>query len=91
MTERNRIDPDFEGDARAVDRGRVIYISENSFQKWVMTGLVLVVVMGIGGSIAMYGRLSSIEAQMVYVQAELISIKRLIEPRYRNGEENERR
>jgi hypothetical protein len=55
----------------------------NQWAKWMIPGLVTLAVMGIGGGIVMFGKLSSLETKVEGVQNQVNDIKKIVEPRYR--------
>lgn len=56
---------------------------EGQWSKWIATGVVALIVAGVGGGIAMFGKLSSLEAKVESVQNQVNDVKRIVEPRYR--------
>ena len=58
----------------------------SSWEKWIIPGLVTLMVMGIGGAVAMFGKLSSLEARVESVQNQVNDVKRIVEPRYRGAQ-----
>ncbi len=57
----------------------------NQWSKLIVPGLVTLIVMGIGGGIAMYGQLSALTQKVANLQAQMDDLKRMVEPRYRGG------
>jgi hypothetical protein len=54
-----------------------------SWQRWMLTLAGVLVASGVVGAVLMYGKLSSLEAQVQAVQNQVNDVKRLVEPRYR--------
>lgn len=57
----------------------------SSWQKWMLTLLGTLAVAGIVGGVAMYGKLSSLDAKVESVQNQVNDVKRIVEPRYRGS------
>ena len=52
--------------------------SGNGFQKWALGAVATLVVMGVGGIVAMYGRLSAIEISVQDLRVELTDLKQFL-------------
>jgi len=57
----------------------------DSWGKWIIPGLVTLMVMGIGGAIVMYGKLSALTQKVESLQDQVNRIEKIVEPRYRGG------
>jgi hypothetical protein len=55
----------------------------NQWSKWLVPGIVTLIVMGIGGGIAMYGQLSALTQRVENLQAQVDRVEKIVEPRYR--------
>lgn len=58
---------------------------KESWQKWIIPGLVTLAVMGIGGGVIMFGKMSAFEAKLDSLQTQVTEVKRIVEPRYRGS------
>lgn len=91
MTE--RIDPDYDPSEKEVQHlarllslvaGRVgsLHVGEsansNGFQKWILGIVAAVAVMGVGGLVAMYGRLAAVEVSLIDVKIQVTNLESLI-------------
>lgn len=56
---------------------------KDSWSKYIVPGIVTLVVTGIAGLILMYGKLSAFEAKLDSLQTQVNEVKKIVEPRYR--------
>jgi cytochrome b subunit of formate dehydrogenase len=70
---------------RATISVRGDYNEGGPWSKWIMPGLVTLTVTGIIGGVVMFGKLSSMEAQMQALKEQVDRVEKIVEPRYRSG------
>lgn len=56
---------------------------QDPWVKWIIPGLVTLIVMGIGGAIVMYGQLSALTQKVENLQSQVNRVEKIVEPRYR--------
>jgi len=94
--ELSRIDPDYSPtDAELENFAKLLgYVGRigsvhsngtNGFQKALLVVTTGLAILGIGGVVGMYGKLSAIDAQLTDLRDELQKVEKLVEPRYRSG------
>jgi hypothetical protein len=57
------------------------FVSESNWQGWVVGVCALLIVGGVGGAIAMYGKLTALEVKMEDVKYQIDYISRIVERR----------
>jgi len=97
LMDNRRLDPDYNPQDDVEDRlARIMAKSmrgvqvgtyneggNGSWGKWIIPGLVTLAVMGVGGGILMFGKLSSLEAKVESLQEQVNRVEKIVEPRYR--------
>ncbi len=56
---------------------------KDPWSKWIIPGMVTLMVMGIGGTVIMYGQLSALTQKVESLQSQVNRVEKIVEPRYR--------